>query len=318
MTVAPRERLAPHLPAGDSLLSSPQPSPSGSGLAQAFTAYLIWGLLPLYLKLLHRVPPLEFVGWRVVFTLPICLALVLAGRQGPELLAVLRNPRVLGALALSALLIGINWTTYVVAVHNGHVLAASIGYYLNPLLNVVLGTAFLGERLSRSRWLAVTVAVVGVGVLAVEALDALWISLVLAGSFGLYGLVRKLVPVSAITGLTCETIVLILPAGALLGWYAGQPAGLSLGVGPVGDTLLMLSGPLTAIPLMLFAAAARRMDYATLGFIQFLTPTMAFIQGLWLFHEPLNLIQACSFALIWIACAIYCRDLLRRAPAPRA
>lgn len=293
------------------------PSPAGSGLPQALAAYLMWGLLPFYLKLVHHVPAFEFVGWRVVFTLPVCLALALTGGRHGELPAVLRQPRRLGALALSALLIGANWTTYVVAIQAGHVLAASIGYYINPLVNVLLGTLFLGERLSRTQWLAVAVAAAGVAVLAVEAVDALWVSLSLAGTFGLYGLVRKLVPVSAVTGLTVETLVLLPVAVVLLDWYAGQPAGLTLGRAPVTDALIAAAGPLTAVPLMLYAAAARRMDYATLGFIQFITPTLAFIQGLWLFHERLSLPQGICFALIWIACAIYCGDLLRRARAAR-
>ena len=269
------------------------------------------------MKFLHGVPPLEFVGWRVIFTLPVCLLLVLLGRQGRELLVLVRQPRLFAPLALSGVLIGANWTAYVVAVHNGHVLAASIGYYINPLINVLLGTAFLGERLSRGQWLAVGVALAGVAVLAIEARDALWISLALAGTFSLYGLVRKLVPVSAITGLTCETLVLAAPAAALISWYGAQPAGLSLGHSLASDALIVAAGPITAIPLMLFATAARRMDYATLGFIQFITPTMAFMQGLWLFHEPLSGAQGICFALIWVACAIYCRELLRSARAAR-
>lgn len=284
-------------------------------MPQAIAAYSIWGLLPLYLKSVHYVPPFEFVGWRALFTVPVCLALVLAGRQGGELLAALRRPRVAAALVLSALLIGSNWVIYVVAVHNGHVLAASIGYYINPLINVVLGTAFLGERLSRTRWLAVAIATAGVALLAVEAIDALWVSLALAGTFGLYGLVRKLVPVSAVAGLALETIVLTPPALALLGWYARQPAGLSLGPDLARAALIVAAGPVTAIPLMLFTAAARRMDYATLGFIQFIAPTLVFIQGLWLFDEPLSAAQAGCFALIWIACAIYCTELIRGARA---
>jgi chloramphenicol-sensitive protein RarD len=172
------------------------------GLRFALGAYFIWGLLPLYLKLLQGVPPVEFVGWRIVFTVPICLAIVVARRQWAELLAALGNPKVLGALFASSLLIGANWMIYIVAVQSDHVLAASLGYYINPLLNVLLGTVFLREKLSRLQWIAVAIAAVGVATLAWGAQDMLFISLSLAGSFALYGLVRKLAPVCSLPGLT--------------------------------------------------------------------------------------------------------------------
>ena len=283
----------------------------GSGLPQAIGAYTIWGLLPLYLNLVHRVPPFEFVGWRVLFTLPLCLALIVRSRQGSDLLALLRQPRLLATLTVSALLIGANWLTYVAAVHNGHVFAASLGYYINPLVNVLLGTAFLGERLSRIQWLAVAVATAGAGILAVEALGDLWISLALAGSFGCYGLVRKLAPVSAVSGLTIETLLLAPAALAVIGWYAGQPGGTSLGTGLLGDSLIAAAGLVTAIPLLLFTQAAQRMAYSTLGFFQFLAPSLVFVQGLFLFHETLGRAQLACFAVIWTACAIYIWDLIR-------
>lgn len=290
--------------------------PDSNGLALAIGAYVIWGVLPLYLRFVQSVPPLEFVGWRVIFTLPICLLLVAVYRLGGELLAVLRQPRHVAALVCSALLVGANWVIYVAAVHDGHVLAASIGYYINPLVNVLLGTTFLGERLSRTRWLAVAVATCGVAILAIEALDALWLSLAMTLTFGGYGLVRKVVPVGAVVGLTWETIVL-LPAGlAIIAWQAGQPGGTSIGGDVAGTALIVMFGPITAIPLMMFAAATRRMDYATIGFIQFLSPTLTFIQGIWVFKEPLGTDQLACFLLIWCACGIYSWDLLRRRPRP--
>lgn len=296
---------------------STHPELRGSGLPQAFGAYAIWGLLPLYLHAVSHVPPLEFVGWRIAVTVPVCLVLVVLARQGGELRGLLRQPRRLAALGLSAALIGGNWLLYVAAIHDGHVLAASIGYYINPLLNVVLGTVFLGERLAPRQWLAVAVAAAGVVVLASAAGGAVWLSLSLAATFGCYGLVRKLVPVSAITGLTVETLALLPAALAVVGWYAGQPAGSAIGHGVASDALILAAGPLTAAPLLLFAAAARRLPYATLGFIQFFSPTLVFIQGLWLFHEPLSRTQLACFLLIWSACAIYCWDLLLRQRAAR-
>jgi chloramphenicol-sensitive protein RarD len=258
------------------------------------------------------VPAAEFVGWRVVLTVPVCLALILATGQGGELIGLLRAPRRLMALALSAALIGGNWLIYVAAIQAGHVLATSLGYYMNPLLNVLLGTLFLGERLAPRQWLAVAVAGAGVAVLASGAPTAMGLSLSLAATFGLYGLVRKLVPVSAITGLTVETLVL-LPLGlAVVGWYGAQPAGTSIAQSPGMAALIIAAGPVTALPLLLFAAATRRLPYATIGFIQFLSPTLVFIQGVWLFHEPIDPRQMACFALIWTACAIYCWDLLSR------
>ena len=292
--------------------SSDPAAPRGSGLPQAFAAYAIWGLLPIYLHATRVVPAAEFVGWRVVLTVPVCLGLILATGQAGELLGVLRDPRRLAALGLSAALIGANWLIYIAAIQAGHVLATSMGYYINPLLNILLGTLFLGERLAPRQWLAVAVAAAGVMVLASGAQTAVWLSLSLAATFGFYGLVRKLVPVSAVTGLTVETLVL-LPVGlAVVGWYALQPAGTSLTHGPGTAALIIAAGPITAVPLLLFAAAARRLPYATIGFIQFMSPTLVFIQGIWLFHEPINQRQLVCFALIWTACAIYCWDLLLR------
>lgn len=297
---------------GVGLMSSRE---TNSGLPQALGAYLIWGLLPLYLILLRHVPAFEFVGWRVLFTLPFCLILVGGQKQWAELAAIVRSPRLLGTLALSAALIGSNWLIYIAAIQAGHVYATSIGYYINPLVNVLLGTVLLGERLRPRQWLAVAVATVGVGALAIVDLSHLWISLSLATTFGLYGLVRKLAPVGAITGLTAESAVLTLPALALVGWYAAGPAGSAIGKGWDTDLLVALSGVLTGVPLMLFAVAARRMSYSALGFIQFLSPTLVFLLGLFLFHEPLNPIQLGCFVAIWGACAIFTWDLLAgRAP----
>jgi chloramphenicol-sensitive protein RarD len=288
------------------------------GLLFAVGAYLIWGLLPLYLKLVHAVPPLEFVGWRILFTVPVCLAIVALRRQGPDVMAALRNPKVLGALLASALLIGGNWLIYIFAVQSGHVLAASLGYYINPLINVLLGTLFLGERLSRLQWLAVAIAAVGVSVLAWGAQDMLFISLTLAGSFALYGLVRKLAPVGSLPGLTIETLLLVVPAAGVLVVLDSGGAALSFGHDLDISLLLAGSGLVTAVPLLLFALAARRMDYSTLGFVQFIAPTIAFVLGLTVFHEPLRPIQFACFVLIWSAAALFIWDLLAKRRAASA
>ena len=190
--------------------------PVPSGLAPALGAYLIWGFLPLYLMLVQSVPPFEFVGWRIIWTLPLCLLIVLFRRQFPELLAALKSPRSLLALTASAVLIGINWFVYIWAIMAGEVYATSIGYYLNPLVNVLLGTLVLGEKLSKRQWLAVAIAAVAVALLAAGALTSLWISLSLGFSFGLYGLVRKQVAVGSLPGLTIESAIL-LPIAVAIG-----------------------------------------------------------------------------------------------------
>lgn len=279
-----------------------------NGLPMAFVTYLIWGLLPLYLRLVHQVPAFEFVGWRVVFTLPVCLVLVMVMGQWQALKAALAWP-VLRLLMLSAILVGINWMIYILAVQTGHVLATSIGYYMNPLANVLAGTLFLGERLSRRQWLAVGLAALGVSFLAWGAMDTLWISLTLAFSFCAYGLVRKLAPVESLAGLSVETLVLLPIAVGIVGWYAASPAGSSIGVDTSSSLLIAFSGVVTAVPLLLFAYAARRMDYSTLGMVQFFSPTIAFFLGLFVFKEPLNQSQLICFMLIWSAIAVFMWDL---------
>ncbi len=288
------------------------PDRSGGGMPYALGAYILWGLFPLYLMLVRSIPPIELVGWRVLFTVPVCLLIVTFRRQWPDLMRALFNPKIVPWLCLSSLLIGSNWTLYLFAILEGHVYAASLGYYINPLINVLIGTIFLGETLSRAQWLAVALAAVGVAILAAGALTTLWISVVLAISFAVYGVVRRTLPVGSLPGLTVEALVLTLPALGAIVYMASGPNGLSLGNdGPV-DFAVSLSGLVTAIPLLMFAIAARRMDYSTLGFVQFIAPTTVFILGLTVFHEPLHPAQMWSFIFIWIAIAIFAWDLLSR------
>lgn len=292
-------------------MSTPTQPNDNSGLPLAFATFLIWGLMPLYLMLVKAVPPVEFVGWRIVFTLPICLALVLALGQTTQLRAALAWP-VLRLLLLSSVMIAINWLVYTVAVQTGHVLATAIGYYMNPLANVLAGTLFLGERLSQRQWLAVALAALGVSLLAWDALDTMGISLALAGSFCAYGLIRKLAPVESLPGLTVESLILLGPASALLIWAAQGPAGSAFGGDLSLSLLIAASGIITALPLLMFAMAARRMDYSTLGMVQFLAPTIVFFLGLFLFDEPLKPSQLGCFVLIWAAIAVFLWDLFEQ------
>lgn len=283
----------------------------GSGLPYALATYLIWGLFPLYFAALHHVPPFEIVGWRVLFTIPFCFAVVSWRSQWALVREAVVSPRTLGILTASALFIGANWLIYVWAVQSGHVLAASLGYYINPLLNVLAGTLFLREKLSRLQWGAVGLATLGVIVLAWDAREMLWISMSLALCFCAYGLLRKLAPVEALPGLTVETLVLLVPGLVLIALQA-ETEGLSLGASVSSDVLIALSGVLTGLPLLLFAEAARRMDYSTLGFVQYLSPTLVFILGLFVFREPIKATQIVCFGLIWLAIAVFTLDLFQR------
>lgn len=289
-------------------MAPPPHSENSKGLAAALATYLLWGIMPLYLILVKAVPPIEFVGWRIVFTVPVCLLLVAALRQGAALRAALSWP-VLRMLMLSAFLVGINWLVYTVAVQTGHVIATSIGYYMNPLANVLFGTLFLKERLSTRQWLAVGLAALGVSLLAWDALDTMGISLALAISFSAYGVVRKLAPVDSLPGLTVETGVLLIPAALLVGWFAASPAGSAFGADPALSGLIAISGVVTAVPLLMFAYAAKRMDYSALGMVQFFSPTIVFFLGLFVFGEPLKPSQLACFLVIWTAIAVFMWDL---------
>jgi len=297
--------------------ASAPPQTDRTGLAAAFSAYVIWGFLPLYLILVRSVPAFEFVGWRIIWTLPLCQLIVLARRQGPDLRAALANRRTLGLLALSATLIAVNWVVYVWAIQNGQVYAASLGYYINPLVNVLLGTVLLGEKLSRPQWAAVGLAGIGVSLLAAGALTTLWISLTLALSFGSYGLIRKQLDVGSVPGLTIESALLLLPSFAVA-WYYAQTQGSSFAVSTELSLAIMAGGVVTAFPLLLFAIAARKLPYSMLGFIQFLAPSIVFVLGLTVFGEELKPVQAACFACIWAAAAIFVWDLVARTRKPAA
>lgn len=286
------------------------------GLPYALGSHAIWGTMPLYLVLVHSVPPIEFVAWRIVFTLPLCLVFLAWTRQWGEVRQAFRDRRALLALLGSSAMIGINWVLYVVAVQSGHVFAASLGYYILPLVMMLLGLIVLKERLTRVQWIAVALAAAGVTVLAAGALQTLIFSLSMAVTFGTYGLVRKMVHVGPLAGMTVETLLLIVPAFCVLAWYAMQPAGSSIGQSWGVAGAIALGGPMTAIPLMMFATAARRMDYTVVGFLQFLSPTIVFLLGLFWFKEDLKPAQLACFVAIWSAMALFVWDLFRGKTAP--
>ncbi|WP_282946724.1 MULTISPECIES: EamA family transporter RarD [unclassified Sphingopyxis] len=296
------------------------PAPAGShegGLPYALAAYGIWGFVPLFFKLLSSVPPVEVLAQRIVWSLPLCFLIMAFRRQIGEYLAVLRDWKVLRLLLASSVLIAINWLVYIYAIFTDHVLAASLGYYLNPLVNVMLGMVFLGERLSRMQMLAVVIAGVGVAILLAGALDTLWISLTLALTFGIYGLLRKVAPVGSLPGLSVETTALLLPSLAVAGYYLAAGDGRGFGSENSISLLLMAGGVVTAVPLLLFATAARRMSYAALGFVQYMAPTIQFLLSLFVFDEPLKPVQLACFLLIWVSIAVFSFDMWRKMRADR-
>lgn len=287
------------------------------GILAALAAFTIWGLAPLYFKAVGTVPADEIVAHRVLWSVVFLAVLVGLKRQGPALRAVLGNRRLLGTLLVTALLTGSNWLVFVWAVTHDRVLEGSLGYFINPLLSVLLGRLFLGERLRPLQQLAVAIAAAGV-VWRIAAVGAVpWIALFLALTFGIYGLLRKRTPVDAIVGLCVET-VLVLPLA--LGWLAwlGSTGELRFGHDARIDLLLPLAGVLTATPLMLFAFGARRLPLATVGFLQYLAPSLNFLLAIFIFHEPFDSARLLGFVIIWCALALYTADLLRanRPPSP--
>jgi chloramphenicol-sensitive protein RarD len=288
-----------------------------AGFALGLGAYAFWGVLPIYFKLLAAVAPFDIVAHRVLWSLPLLALLIFASRSWPRVREAMTVPRTIGMLIATALLIAGNWLLYVYAVTSGHILAASFGYYLNPLANVLLGRFVLKERLSRLQWTAVAIAAAGTSVLAAGALSQLWISLTLCGTFALYGLLRKVVPADAITGLGIETAILFPLAILWLAWR------YSIGVPVMGATgaqtgLLLLAGLVSTTPLLLFTAAARRLPYSTLGMLQFLAPTLQFLIAVLLYNEHFTLAHAIAFPAIWAALALYVTALLKapRLPQP--
>ena len=276
-----------------------------TGIVYAALAYLSWGLFPLYFRQVAGVPALEVVLHRTLWSLVFVLALLAMRRQWAWMREVLRQPRVLGAFTLSALLLAANWLTYVWAVNNGHVVDASLGYFILPLVNVALGYVFLHERPRTGQWLAVAVAAAGVLWLAVQAGRLPWIALVLALTFGFYGLLRKVAVLGALEGLALETVLLAPLTVAVLGAWAWQGQGALVQGDAAALGWLVLAGPVTAIPLLLFAAGARRIPLATMGILQYISPSLQFALGVWLFHEAFEPARLAGFVLIWAALLVY-------------
>jgi chloramphenicol-sensitive protein RarD len=275
------------------------------GIVYALLAYLAWGAFPLYFRQLGGVGAFEIVLHRVAWSLVFLAVLLLVLRRWAWLTTLHRQPKVLAAFCVSALLLSSNWLLYVWAVMNGHVLDASLGYFINPLVNVLLGYFVLQERPRAGQWAAVGLAAAGVLWLAALGPHVPWIGLAIAMSFGLYGLMRKTAALGALEGLTLETMLLAPIAIAVLGWQTWHGSGGLAGHDASTLALLIGVGPLTAIPLLLFAAGARRIPLATLGVLQYVSPTLQLLLGILVFGEPLAGTRLAGFAIIWVALAVY-------------
>lgn len=289
-----------------------------SGIVYAALAFTWWGLFPLYFKIVTSVTPAEVLAHRVVWSVLLLVALLALRRQWAWLPQVLREPKVLGAFAASATLLSVNWLTYIWAVTNGHVVDASLGYFITPLVSVLLGYTLLHERPRRAQWIALSLAALGVLWLTVLAGHLPWIALLIAGTFGSYGLMRKVAVLGPLEGLALETVFLTPFALLALAIWWRQGVGSFPAPDALTNVWLVALGPLTAVPLLLFAAGARRMPLTTLGLMQYLSPTLQFAIGVWVFHEPFTATRLVGFGFIWLALLIYSLEGWRRMARPAA
>jgi chloramphenicol-sensitive protein RarD len=278
------------------------------GLVFGLAAYVMWGLFPLYFPLLEPGGALEVLAHRVVWSLVFVVAVLLVTRRGFRNLP--RDRRGLSLLGVASVLIGVNWGVFIWAVNHGHVIESSLGYFINPLVSVALGVFVLGERLRRVQWSAVGVAAAGVAVLTVEAGEPPWIALTLALTFGTYGLVKKVVGVGPVEGLTVETAALAPLALGYLVWLGADGGSTFTSHGPDHTLLLMSSGAVTAIPLLLFAAATAAAPLSQLGVLFYVNPMMQFLIGAVVRHEPLPPARLAGFALVWVALVVFTADSL--------
>lgn len=288
-----------------------------SGILSAALAFLCWGLFPIYFLALGDVPPMQILVHRVLWSLAFLL-LVLAFRRQWKWLAIVRQPRVFWSFVASAFLLSANWLVYIWAVKNGHVIEASLGYFINPLVNIMFGYLLLKERMRPAQWGAIAIAALGVGWLTWQSGTVPWIALFLAASFGGYGLLRKTAALGALEGLSFETMVLFPFAAAWMAWLTlnGDNAFLNA-PSDLTRVLLVAAGPTTAIPLLLFATGARKIPLSILGLLQYLSPTIQFLLGIWLFHEAFSSDRLVGFVMIWAALALFAGEGLLRSRAAK-
>lgn len=300
--------------------ATPEPRPFRSGLILGAGAYVLWGAMPVYFLLMAPAGPFEIVAWRILFSLVFCAILLSVTRTWGRLLAVARRPRTLLLIGVAGALIYVNWQVYVAASTSGRVVDAALGYFINPIVTVLLGVVVLRERLRPLQWAAVGISTVAVLVLSLETGSVPWISLALAASFGWYGLVKKGVggTVDALSGLTLETAWLA-PVAAVQLAIVGGTAGLAFGTAGVFPTLMLVSAGIgTAVPLLLFASATRRLPLTVVGFLQYLAPVLQFLIGVVVLHEAMPAGRWLGFGIVWVALLVLVTDsavAVQRRPA---
>lgn len=292
------------------LPTQPRETDSRIGLISGFSAYFIWGLFPIYFVATRSVPALEILAHRIVWSLPFGLLILLFRRQIRETVSVFAKPRTLALLALASVSLAANWGVYIYAIQIDQIFQGSLGYYINPLIYVLVAVVFFNEKLSRMQGIAIALAAAGVGVLTVYGGQFPGISLFLAASFTAYGVLRKVIDVGAMPGLMVEVVILLGPALAYMIWLAGT-GDMVFGQERKLDALLLLAGPVTVVPLLFFAFAARRIRLSTLGILQFLGPTMQFALGVY-YGEAFTPAHAVCFTLIWVGVAVFAFDALRK------
>lgn len=286
---------------------SPASELARQGLLSGLAAYTMWGLFPIYFKLTQTVPPAEFVAYRILFAVPFGLLIILFRKQVGDVLTALKKPKTVFLLLFAAVALAFNWGVYILAIQQGHIFQASLGYYINPLIYVLVGVVFFSEKLSRLQALSVLLAFIGVTILTFYGGVFPIISVILAVSFTLYGVIRKYVDIGAMPGLFIETILLMIPAFFFL-LYLRQTIPLQVEEADWGlKALILFAGPLTVLPLLAFAFAARRLKLATLGFLQYLAPTLQFMCGLY-FGEVFTTAHAFCFGFIWVGVAVFSYD----------
>jgi chloramphenicol-sensitive protein RarD len=290
-----------------------------SGILFAISAYGLWGFMPIYFILLEPAGPFEIVAWRVLFSVVFCALLIVVLRRGGTVARIFRDRRTVLVLGLAGVLVFINWQTYVIAVLLGRVNEAALGYFINPIVTVLLGVIVLRERLRVAQWGAVSLSAIAVLILAINYGEIPWISLILAFSFGLYGLAKKRVGprVDALTGLALETAWLT-PIAIVQLVFVGLTSGIVFGTAGVTNTLLLAAaGIVTSVPLLLFAAAARRLPLVVIGFVQYLTPILQFVIGTFILHEAMPPERWVGFSLVWLALIILSIDMVLHARSVR-
>lgn len=275
------------------------------GTWYAAGAYIAWGLLTIYWKWLHQVPATQLISHRILWSCLILWGLILFSRQGQAFSSAVLLPRVLLVYALAAGLIGVNWLTYVWAVNAGFIVETSLGYFINPLLSVLMGVVFLGERLRLWQWVSVGLAAVGVLYLTLAYGSLPWIALTLAFTFSLYGLIKKIAPLGSVYGLTLETSILFLPALLYLLYAESAGQGAFTHIGPVMDALMIGAGLVTTVPLLMFASAAQRIPLSLVGLFQYISPTLQFLIGVLLYREPFTPYRFLGFGIVWTALVIF-------------